>query len=189
MSGSIFDSDEALAASDVAEAFLTYRDSGLRLPPLPMDLADTLREIDDWLYATDEGDLSDRRAFLTAAADPAAPDAIAFGHFGRGMTGWFLGYRLVYGAVAVFVRQRYGSPFSDRAAETEAANGAMDKVETLLSLRAKAEEDGTLQPGQRLVVVLDDDEGSGWQLLGPDGTAWFDDRAPLDKAIAALGGG
>jgi hypothetical protein len=188
MSDATADSGEALRDSDLAEAFLNYRDAGLTLPPVPAALAPAVEEVEDWLYATDGGDCIDADAFMIAAADPKASPAVAFGHVGHGMTSRFLCYGLVDGPVAILFRQRFGSPFSDRAAEIAAAGAAMEKVEWLLSLTALAEADGRLQAGQRLVVVADAGGRSGWQLLGQDGTAWLDNPAPFDQAIEVLGG-
>jgi hypothetical protein len=173
--------------SALEEAFLLYRDAGLRLPPVPHELAEALGEQADWEYASAETDLTDRAGFLAEAARADAPTSVAFGHVGHGVASWYHCYRLIRGPLAVFLRQRFGSSLdADSELGLVLVNGAITAVEELVVAADEAHGTGRLAAGQRLLVVLDDLDGSGWQILGPGGTAWEATDAPFSEALAYL---
>jgi hypothetical protein len=173
--------------SALEEAFLLYRDAGLRLPPVPHELAEALGEQADWEYATAETDLTDRAAFLADAAQAAAPASVAFGHIGHGVASWYHCYRLIRGPLAVYLRQRFGSSLEvDAELGLVLVNGATTAVEDLVVSADDALANGRLRSGQRVLVVLDDQDGSGWQVLGAGGTAWEATEAPFSEALAFL---
>jgi hypothetical protein len=177
--------DDADQVTAIEEAFLIYRDAGLRLPPVPHELVDRLEILGEWHFGTEEGDPTDRAAFLAQAERPESPPQIAFGHFGHGMASWWLCYRLILDALAVFVRLPYGGSYTDDEIMGELANQAMEQIEELVVHADAARASHRLPPTQRLVVVVDQRGASGWQVIGgPDG--WRPSATPLDEAAAFL---
>ena len=187
---------DAIAAADdpdapegaLEEAFLLYRDAGLRLPPVPRELADSLSEQADWEYSSAPADLSDRAGFLADAAKPGADLAVAFGHTGHGVASWYLCYRLIRGPLAVYLRQRFGNAFDTEETGHALVNATMIAVEDLIVAADAAQQTGRIGPGQRLLVVVDDLEGSGWRVLGAPGSTWHKDEVPLIAAADFLAG-
>jgi hypothetical protein len=149
------------------EAFFLYRDAGLRLPPIPAELAPKLEEVAEWLFASSDVDLMDLAGFVEAANKPEAEPEVAFGHVGHGVASWFLCYRLIIDPLAVFLRQRFGAAV-DGADEggVELFNSTAAELEELVIFAEVARRRGTLAPGTRLVLVLDDRAGDFWQ-IGP----------------------
>jgi hypothetical protein len=186
-------SDDAAAPDDtdepetaLEEAFLLYRDAGLRLPPVPRELADALEEQAEWQYGTTAADLTDRAGFFAEAAAPNAPASVAFGHTGHGVASWYLCYRLLRGPLGVFVRQRFGGPFDDEAIGLAVANATTIAIAALVVAADEARAAGRIGARQRLVVVVDEVDGSGWQVLGEGGTDWQADETPVAPATAFL---
>lgn len=181
--------DDNEPESFLEEAFLLYRDAGLRLPAVPRELVDSLEEQAEWQYATaPDADLTDRTGFLAEAADMRAGAAVAFGHTGHGQASWYLCYQLIRGPLAVFVRQRYGSPYDDDEIGRMMVNATAEGIEDLVVVADEGRESGRLGAGQRLVVVVDDVDGSGWEVLG--GTSgWQTSDTPVAAATAFLSEG
>ncbi|MBV8912780.1 MAG: hypothetical protein JOZ05_07050 [Acetobacteraceae bacterium] len=176
--------DAALEDSALEEAFLTYRDAGLRMPPVPRELARALDELGDWHFATTAADLLDREDFLAAARTAETRPEVGFGQVGHGVASWYLCYRLILDPVAVFVRRRFGGISEDGdEGVRQTANDAAAQIEELIVLSEAARERGELPPGQRLIVVLDDRDGSFWQ--AGDGPAQASEDA-LSEALADL---
>jgi len=170
----------------LAKASPLYREVGLRLPPVPPDLADRLQEQAEWLFGTDTVELSDRSGFLAAARDPATPAQIGFGHVGHGITSWWVCYRLFRGPLAVYLRHGFGGVYNDHDASLGVINPIVERVEQLIVF-ADAGSRAGVPPGQRLVLVIDDLGGSGWEIVGgSDG--WQDSNQPIDDVMAFLAG-
>jgi hypothetical protein len=147
------------------EAFFLYRDAGLRLPPIPAELAPKLEEVAEWLFATGDIDVMDLAGFLEAARQPEAEPEVAFGHVGHGIASWFLCYRLIIDPLAVFVRQRFGAATDDaEEGGVELFNSTAAELEELVVFAEVARRRSTLPPGGRVVVVLDDRDGDFWQI-------------------------
>jgi hypothetical protein len=170
---------QATADSALVDAFLQYRDAGLRVPAVPRELADRLEELADWQYGTEPVDLTDRAGFLAAAASPTTPASVAFGHAGHGVASWFLCYRLIRGPLAVFIRQRFGSPYDDTETSRIVVNSTLASIELLVVSAERALATGRLRAGRRLAMLVDEVGGSGWELLGGEG-GW----QASDSAIA-----
>jgi hypothetical protein len=173
--------------STLEEAFLLYRAEGLRLPPVPRELADELLTQARWQFATRPCDISDRGAFLAEAARPDTAPQVAFGHIGHGQASWYLCYRLITGTLGVFARQRYGSPYEDAALAREVVNATMAQIEELVVVADAARDARRLRPGERLLLVIDDQEKGGWQVSG-DGAGWHPSEFPLSDAQNFLEG-
>ena len=147
------------------EAFFLYRDAGLRLPPIPTELAPKLEEVAEWLFATGDIDVMDLVGFVQAARQPEAEPEVAFGHVGHGVASWFLCYRLIIDPLAVFVRQRFGAAMDGtEEGGVELFNSTSAELEELVVFAEVARRRSTLSPGERVVVVLDDRDGDFWQV-------------------------
>jgi hypothetical protein len=184
MSDTTFDDEDAPDAV-LIQAFETYADAGLRLPPVPHSLVAALDDDGEWFYATAACDLTDREAFLDRARAAEADPFVAFGHVGHGQASWYLCYQLVDGPLAVFVRQRYGSPYEDGETERDIVNAVMERIEELVVYADAAAASGRFGNTQRLIVVLDDSEPGGWELLGK--TGWHESETPLLDAVKLTG--
>ena len=180
------DDDDDEPASALEEAFLLYRDAGLRLPAVPRELAEALEQQADWQYASEPAELTDRAGFLAEAAKPKAGPSVAFGHTGHGVASWYLCYRLIRGPLAVFLRQRFGGAYDDPEIGLAVANGTAMAVEELVVAADQARAAKRLGPRERLVVVVDDVDGSGWQVMGGAAADWHADEEPIAAASAFL---
>lgn len=174
------------APSALADAFRQYRESGLRLPPVPRDLADRLEKFDDWRWGSDDLNLDDRTALLDAARTPGGTHAVAFGHVGHGASSWFLCDWLLVDALAVYVRLPYGGIYNDPAEDVPAINAVTARLEELIPAAAAAREAGRFQGGHRLIVVVDEKINGFWEIAGGPGGA-RSARDPLADALAFLG--
>lgn len=171
----------------LARASLLYREAGMRLPPVPPELADRLQEQAEWQFSTDLVELTDREGFLATARDPATPTQIGFGHVGHGITSWWLCYRLIRDSIAVFLRQSFGGVYNDHEASLGIINPTVEQIEKLIPAADAARRAGRIAPGQRLVLVIDDLGGGGWEIAGgSDG--WHDSKQPIDDVVAFLAG-
>jgi hypothetical protein len=171
--------------SALAKASLLYREVGLRLPPVPLELAERLLEQAEWRFGTDPAVLTDRDGFLAAARDPATPAQIGFGHVGDGITSWWLCYRLIRGALAVYLRHSFGGVYNDHKASVGIINPTVGQVEQLVVVADADSRSGRIAPGQRLVLVIDDLGGSGWEIAGGS-NGWHDSNQPIDDVMALL---
>jgi hypothetical protein len=161
----LFAEEPDQATTVLEEAFQTYSDAGLRLPPVPLDMTESLDELSgDWHFGTADLPLTDRADFLAAAADPATPPQLGFGHMGHGVSSWWLCYRLIRGPLALFVRQSYGGVYDDEESSRAAVNNLVPDLEELIVGADLAQKSGRIAKGQRLIVVVDDLEGGYWQI-------------------------
>ena len=167
------------------DAFIDYRDAGLRLPPVPLDLVADLDEYGDFFYGSEKLDLFDRQGFHDSAMAAGGDRQIAFGHVGHGVNSWFLCYRLQLDSLAVYTRLPFGGVYNDDEAALPGLNAVAAKLESLITAAEAAAAAGRLAPGHRLVVALDMVEGSGWEVAGR-GDGWHESLSPLDDAMALL---
>jgi hypothetical protein len=184
----LFAADESEPTGTVLEAACdAYREAGLRFPPVPLELTDDFDEqAGEWHYGTTDASLTDRIAFEADAQNPATPAQVAFGHVGHGVASWWLCYRLIRPSLAVFVRQSYGSAYEDNEeASRDRVNVVTAEIEELIVLADAAQAAGSLPAGQRLIVVVDDVEGSYWQ-VGSGPQAPEDGSDALFAAVAHL---
>ena len=145
------------------QAFLDYREQGLRVPSVPRMLLDKLTHRGGDVYSTEPMSLDDRDGFLAAAANLAAPAQIGFGQIGHGIASWYFCLRLVLGPLAVYVRLNYGGAYGDTEAERDAVNTTLLQLEELVIAAAEARMGGRLGKADRAVVVLDVLDGNLWQ--------------------------
>jgi hypothetical protein len=171
----------------LARASLLYREAGLRLPPVPRELAPRLQELTEWQFRTDALELTDHAGFLAAARDPATPAQICFGHVGHGVTSWWLCYLLIRGPLAVYLRHSFGGIHDDHEARLGIINPTVEQVEQLIVFADASSRAGRIAAEQRLVLVIDHLGGSGWEIAGAwDG--WHDSNRPIDDVMAFLAG-
>jgi hypothetical protein len=168
------------------DAFRSYQEVGLHLPPVPHELVDRLQEFGDWRWGSAALDLDDRADFIEAARQPGGAPGIAFGHIGHGASSWWLCYRLQLDAVAVFVRLAWGGTYQDEAEALARVNAVAAALEELIPAAEAAREAGRFQGGHRLIVVVDGKFPGFWEVAGrPDGP--HVSRDPLAEALAFLG--
>ncbi len=136
-------------------------------------------------YGSQQLDPSDREDWLTRAKDPQAKTAVAFGHFGHGVNCWYLCYQLVRGPLAIFLRQSFGGVYNDTDAETTQFNTTVERLEELIVYADFAVQEGRLKPGQRLILAIDVNGPSGWE-VSPNGT-WRDNENPIELVMRAIG--
>ena len=171
----------------LARASLLYREAGLRLPPVPGDLAPRLQELTEWQFRTDAVELTDRDGFLAAARDLATPAQIGFGHVGHGITCWWLCYWLIRGPLAVYLRHSFGGIYNDHEARLGIINPTVEQVEQLIVFADAGSCAGRIGPEQRLVLAIDHLGGGGWEIAGGwDG--WHGSNQPIEDVMAFLGG-
>ncbi len=171
--------------SALEDAFVRYQENGLRLPPVPRELASELDEFADWHWGSEDLSLEDRDGFVDTARQPGGPVEIAFGHTGHGVNSWWLCCRLQTDALAVFVRLAYGGVYEDAAATLTALNDVAAELESLIPAADAAKRAGRLRGGHRLIVVADQMRRGFWEVAGgADGAQ--NSRDPLGDALAFL---
>jgi hypothetical protein len=174
------------AGLDVLAAAVRYNDEELRLPPVPQELGNLVRELRTWEWGTLDTELTDRDAFVTRALDPATPDSIAFGYMGHGVASWWIGYQIVLGPLAVFCCQGYGGPYGDEDRDQDKVNATLTDIEEVIVLAKTAADEGDLSRDQRLLVLIDDRGGSGWGITGAT-EQWYPSDEPLAEALEYVG--
>jgi hypothetical protein len=168
----------------LGEALLTYRDAGLRLPPVPHPLVPRLRELADGIYASEPIDLADREGFLRDATQAATPERVGFGHLGHGVQSWWFCYQIITPALALFLRLDYGGVDSSDPGTLEIINRALLLAEELVVAADAAAARGALGGGRALVVA--DSLGEAFIALGARAKPQESDD-PLAEALARLG--
>lgn len=182
------DDDDEAPGADLIVAFEQYAEAGLRVPPVPHEMVEALREQDDWLYGTKDVEVDDREAFLAAAHAAGTAPYVAFGHTGHGEASWYLCYQLINGNLAVFTRQSYGGPYDEEDIARGAANRTIEAIEELVVHADEARDAGKLPADARLMIVIDDRDDSGWCILDK-ASVWHASASPIQDALVALGVG
>lgn len=178
--------DTADASTPLEIAFLLFRDEGLRLPPVPREMIDSLARLGPWRFgapADDLPSLDDRAAWEQRLHAGTLPNHVHFGHIGHGLSSWSLVYSLVLDSVAIYLRMPYGNAFGNAAAARVRVNAAVMTIEELVVLADDARDTGRLHHGERVVVIEDATApGSGFAV----GSPWNDAEAALSMARTAL---
>jgi hypothetical protein len=143
-----------LPLDGAADLAATFRDAGLRVPPLPASLAGSLVRREEWVWATREMDPDAMymfRDYLMEALDNPVDDYVAISHAGHGVNSYALSYHLVSGPLVLFAQTHWGGAYGDPGADDEEWAAQSARIEALLPLaEAYAESwDGT----QRLLVL------------------------------------
>jgi hypothetical protein len=167
----------------VEDAFLTLREAGLRLPPIPHALAETLTRPAEAVYGTGPLALGDLAGVLAAVEDPAVPAQLGFGHIGHGVASWQFCYQLVTGSLVLFLRLPYGGIDSSDAASLAPINRSLALAEELVVAA-----DAAVPPGGRRALVVLDTLGDAVIRL-PGDAAPVESEDPLAEALARLRGG
>ncbi len=174
------DDDDEMIPNGIEAAAIGFTEAGLLMPPVPRELADAVEEFDDMLFGTDEVDLTNREDWLRRASDLSTPVGVTFGYVGHGIASHALCYQLILTALAVFVRQPFGSIYSeDIDAERAAFNALVEQLEELVVIIDLAHSKGRIGPGQRLIVIVDGDD-SGWRMTTAD---WHATLTPVKDAL------
>jgi hypothetical protein len=147
-----------------------FHEEGLPEPPLPDELAASLREYGPWTFGTRPPPTSLYRlqSYLDEPAQSRADDYLLLGLAGHGLESQALHYYLVRGPLAVFVQSRWGTAYRLRADESEAIRRRFAGVARLL--------DATAEPAagfERIRVVVSDFAGQRWDVDGrrPEGAS------------------
>jgi hypothetical protein len=180
------------SALDAARAL--YQGEGLDLPPIPADLAPSLRRIDAAAYATRDLDwtLYDFGHFLNELQTGKAVEPyVAFGLAGHGLTQQAAHYYAVAPHCAVLFQMRWGT-ILDRPEQDRARHDAMLSIAQRLQTAADTlARSGKLPAGRRLVVADSSLHGARWAWLpanaAPQGEPeWHASRGAAVQALAAL---
>jgi hypothetical protein len=174
---------DAIFAGPEAAA-VAWRASGLLLPPLPRELADAIRQFGPMSFGTHDADPADRDGWLARARDPDSPAAVAMNHAGHGVNSYALSYQLIQPALAAFVRQSFGGVYGDQEAERKRFNAIVERLEEVVILADAASRSSRIQKGHRLVIVIDDLGGGGWERA--PGGSWQASERPIDDALRSL---
>jgi hypothetical protein len=164
-----------------------FRSAGLLLPPLPRELAGALQQFGPMAFGTHDANPADRDDWLARAHDPDAPAAVAMNHAGHGVNSYALAYQLIQPALAVFVRQSFGGVYGDQEAERKRFNSIMERLEEVVIVVDAASRSGRIQNGHRLIIVIDDRDGDGWERA--PGGSWQASERPIDDALHSLTAG
>ena len=156
------------------DAFLVYRELGLRIPPVPHTLVDALQRRSDGIYTTMPMNLEESAGLAGQA------NQVGFGQIGHGISSWFYCCRLVTPALAAYIRVGYGSAYVNDGSDAAMVNTALMQLEELVVAADDAVSAGKLRTGERMLVVLDVLDQSYFQA----GQAEPDDSAdPLSGAL------
>ncbi|MCM2369894.1 hypothetical protein [Aporhodopirellula aestuarii] len=181
-----FDENSAEAMTVIEEAYLEYRDAGLRLPPIPKEFVETLDEFADWYWGTDEMSLDNVTAFLESAMQPGGESGLAFGITGHGINSLWLCYRLKLKTLAVYTRFAFGGAYQDNDAAIPRVNEATTLLEELIPAAQAANEAGRFRGGHRMVVIDDQLSERSWQIAGGPVDKNVTDN-PIREALTYLG--
>jgi hypothetical protein len=181
--------EELAAARPVGEgavglALQLFDSWQLPLPPLPSDLASSLRVLGPSLLGTRQGTPSPYGIdwFLDdLAAGP--PDYLLLGHAGHGVNSWAMHYYLVSRTLALFLQLPWGGAYTDAEPATAAVATAFAGAERLILHPGRL---GRLAPGQRLVVIDSAFAEPRWGVLsqGEATSALERSGSPLHAALA-----
>lgn len=183
----VADGGDERELSPLEELWWLFKDAGLPFPPLPRDLADRLREVDTWVFASREVEASpwDVDIFAAEAVEDDPPDYVLVAHTGYGVNSWAMHYFVVQGSLGIFLQVPWGGVYTDN----EAAVARLKELFAAAGELIEAAAD-TLEPDERLVVVESARDG-GRVARFPSGTPlaavpWRRAPDPTLTALAAL---
>lgn len=162
--------DDFEAPTPLEVAFLTYRDEGLRLPPVPHEMVPGLQRTGPWRFASKGAsvDLGDRAAWEAGVRDGTLAPHVQFGHIGHGVASWNMIYSLVLDSVAIYVRLAYGNAFQDANVARMRFNAAIVTIEEIVVLAEEAKAAGKLPESRRVVVIEESNEPDGGFVVTDD---------------------
>lgn len=158
-----------------AEAFL--RTEGLVLPGLPAALAAQMRERAPGIYATRalEAPPYALQAHVGALLRSAQPgDFAVVALDGHGVQSWAFHFYLVDGPLALFIQLPWGGAYSDATTARTEIERVLAWARPLPQRLAELQQQGHLQPAQKLLVVLTRFSESRWTWVQPTAAAGQD---------------
>ena len=178
-----------ISQSALESAYNRFRSERLPLPPIPRELESQLRQYGEWQFGTREQPVEfyALSPLIEEAALGAAPNYVAFGHAGHGVSSWAMHYCLVSGPLALFVQIAWGA--STGPSSLGRIRLAFDMAGQLLVDAEDAAAAGRLQPTDRLIVVASDWDGERWRVASPSSQAdgeWKVSAHAIGDAMAWL---
>lgn len=140
MSCSLLEIDRGIkveSESTSHEGFYEYYEAaGLKLPDIPMDFRDSLREWSFWFLATQPKPLPIDDYLMETVDELRSPvaDQFALSHSGHGINSYSLNLRMAIGDLALLVQVAWGGAFGDASADAAKWNDTMLYVSEILDL-------------------------------------------------------
>lgn len=176
-----------------------FEESGLAAPPIPTGFREALRELDDWLFGTEQApeiSLYDQESFAARATDREVKPALFIGHQGYGINSWALHYYLFQPDLSLLLQMPLGGAYQDQEECFENIGTTFATLSELFSEFSEAKSAGRW-PAARLFVLESHVNHSrqAWipRSTSPDDrptdTLWVDlddrslDVAPLQEAL------
>ncbi len=141
-----------------------FNAEGLNVPFFPEEFEGRVEQVSEYEFGTRSSETSmyDVEAFIEEAVTKDVEDYVMMGFAGHGMGSQGVHYYLVKGPLMLFIQQTWGGVVVDVEEEKERFEGLMDGVKMLLDAVEKAEAEGLIKKGKRLLVLESDMYGSGW---------------------------
>ena len=190
-------SDVVATQPSLEKARALFATEGLPFPPVPAELASALREARPNIFATRPVEVPPYTLAaysLEVQAERAVPSYALVGFDGHGINSWAVHYYLVDDALALFIQLPWGGAYVEPDEARRTIEAVFSWAGTLQSKTRRAQRDGFIPPGWRLLVVGSRFDEPGWAWIpspppGPDVIVWQegpDLRAAVDKALDDL---
>ena len=129
--------------------------AALAAPPIPTEFREELRELDDWLFGTEQAleiSLYDQESFTARATDPEVKPALFIGHQGHGTNSWALHYYLFQPDLSLLLQMPLGGAYQDEEKCFEKIETTFATLSELFVELAEAKSAGRW-PAARLFVL------------------------------------
>ena len=188
---------DVVATQPLEKARALFSTEGLPFPPLPAELASALREARPNVFATRPVEIPPYTLAaysLEVQTEPEVPSYALIGFDGHGINSWAVHYYLVDDALALFIQLPWGGAYVEPGEARSVIEAAFSWAETLQSKTSRAQRDGLIPAGSRLLVIDSSFDEPGWAWIpspppGPDAIVLQEDpdlRAAVDKALDDL---
>lgn len=142
-------------AFDVARA--RFAEAGLPLPPVPDDLAPSLRMYSDWIFTT-RSDVPAPYGFdwyveECLAGEVTRPYCV-FGHDGHGLNSAAIHFYLVRGPLALFMQIPWGGVYTGTPVDAQQVRYHFEQAANLIATLDDAQSRGKLPLGEQFFVQI-----------------------------------
>ena len=162
---------------------------GLPFPPLPDNLGARLRPFGEYVFTTRELDYGPYAMQpMVAEARESVPvsDYAVVGFDGHGVNSWAVHHFLVRGPLALFMQFAWGGAYMDAELGRRLIDDGFAFSQSLQDTVWRAEREGRMPVGRRLVVSVTDIGESGWGWIRPREEAEWHDGAAYEEIDAAV---
>jgi hypothetical protein len=176
--------------TDAEKARKIFQEAGLILPSIPKELAERLKEQDNWLFSTREISMSPYN-LQHYVCEVNVEDYVILSHSGHGVNSYAIQYYLVYKTLRMFLQLGWGGVYMDAKADATKIHKCFSLADEIIP--TIVQNAGGILASDRLTIVGSDFYGSYWsQRAGNrrDGAEGAKDRAlVLVEALHWLQGG